>query len=392
MGFFAKNFRHCASGVKGVTWRTAGWLTWVALIFIGLISPAQTFATGVDPANLGKGDWIWELAAVESRLNISNTQAVIDYEASLGMQWIAVKCGDGTNGLPSHWTQFSPALVTQAHNAGLKIFGFAYAYGYNSNEVAGEINVATQALQLGADGFIADAESEFETSSNNTALAAQYCQGIRAVFPNTFLAYMTSPYISKHPLFPYAVFGYFADAVMPEAYWNVFQITPTQMVTDMDREFTVWQNNLTGTNRNAIKPIAPVAETDAPNQTGTDIIAFANALANDSTPGTAGGYKGLSFWDCQERNADMDNGVKLAVVNFSIQFTQPKLQGFSNGGFAQFDLNGQSGSSYAIEISTDLKVWSPLATITNSAGSYHFTDATSTNRSATFYRARLITP
>ena len=130
------------------------------------------------------------------------------------MQWITVKCGDGG----SAWTQFTSDLVNRAHNSGLKIFGWAYAYG---NDVQGEINVAVNALNLGADGFIIDAEIEYETNANNTVSATQYCQGIRAAYPNRFLAHAPFPIISSHSRFPYVTFGKYCDAVMPQAcFWS----------------------------------------------------------------------------------------------------------------------------------------------------------------------------
>ena len=91
----------------------------------GLVpATAQTvLANGVVASNLGKGDWIWEMPQTESRLGVSTSQAVINYEVSMGMKWITVKCGDGT----SVWSQFSSTLVQQAHAAGLKIFGWGYA-------------------------------------------------------------------------------------------------------------------------------------------------------------------------------------------------------------------------------------------------------------------------
>ena len=33
---------------------------------------------GVDPANLGKGDWIWQLSSCMSALGVSSVQGVID--------------------------------------------------------------------------------------------------------------------------------------------------------------------------------------------------------------------------------------------------------------------------------------------------------------------------
>jgi len=55
-----------------------------ALILLSALSPrleAQTLAHGVNLSNLGKGDWIRQMGAVESRLGATTTQAVINYEA-----------------------------------------------------------------------------------------------------------------------------------------------------------------------------------------------------------------------------------------------------------------------------------------------------------------------
>jgi Immunoglobulin domain/Immunoglobulin I-set domain len=216
------------------------------------------------------------------------------------MQWITVKCGDG--GDTNSWAQFSPTLIAQAHAAGLKIFGWAYVYGNKFNNVQGEINTALTCLDKGADGFIIDAEVEYE-AAGQPAAAAQYCQGIRARYPNTFLAHAPFPYISLHSAFPYNVFGYYCDAVMPQDYWDAIGVTPTKMITDMDNQWTTWQNGLTGTNRLAIKPIVPLAETYSPSstqiETGAEITTFVN---------------GISFWDSQERNTNMDTAVIAATI------------------------------------------------------------------------------
>src|SRR5262245_45122684 len=88
---------------------------------------------GVDPFNLGKGDWIWQVPQAQTAVGASDVQGLIDYEKNKGMQWITVKCGDGG----SIWTQFNTNLIIRCHNAGMKIFGWAYSYG---NNVQGEIN------------------------------------------------------------------------------------------------------------------------------------------------------------------------------------------------------------------------------------------------------------
>lgn len=265
---------------------------------------------GVDPANLGKGDWIWQLPSCQTALGVADVQGVIDYEKNKGMQWITVKCGDGG----STWAQFNADLVTRAHTAGLKIFGWAYAYG---NNVPGEINVALNALALGADGFIIDAETEYETNVTRHVNAAAYARAIKTNYPTRFLAHAPFPYISLHSGFPYVAFGTNCDAVMPQAYWDELSSrtggSPTDMVLDLDTEWKNWQNSLTGFNTNAIKPIVPIGQ--GYNATpGSEITAFVNALATDASPASVGGYRGVSFWSCQHHTTDQWNAIGAASI------------------------------------------------------------------------------
>ena len=50
-------------------------------------------------------------------------------------------------------------------------------------------------------------------------------------------------------------------------------------------------------------------------------------------------------------------------------------------------LNGQAGSTYAVDVSSNLLDWSQLITFTNTTGSYQFTDTSSTNNVRGYYRA-----
>src|SRR5579885_3388646 len=72
---------------------------------------------GVYLNNLGQGDWIWVMSSAENALGLTTPQAVIDYEASKGMQWVCVKAGDGH----SAWSQWNSAIINEAHGRGLKI-------------------------------------------------------------------------------------------------------------------------------------------------------------------------------------------------------------------------------------------------------------------------------
>ena len=161
---------------------------------------ANTLDNGVDPANLGKGDWLWQLPTCENQLggyvsSVTNLQSLIQWETNHGMQWITVKCGDGG----SIWSQFDANLVATAHKAGLKIFGWGYAYG---NDVQGEINVALNALNLGADGFIIDAEIEYETTAGTVSQGHLIRQHDQGRLSERFLAHAPFPIISSHSGFP----------------------------------------------------------------------------------------------------------------------------------------------------------------------------------------------
>ena len=279
--------------------------------------PRVLLDNNVDPANLGKGDWIWQMPATETRLGVSTVQDVINYEKSLGMQWITVKCGDGH----SIYSQFTADLITRAHNSGLKIFGWAYTYGNNSYHyvttgtanVSGEITVGLNALALGADGLIIDAEIEYETNATRRADATLYATTIKSNYPTRFLAHAPFPYITSHSGFPYLEFGTNCDAVMPQDYWGAIGITPQTMVVNMNSQWRTWQNSLTGFNTNAIKPIVPLGQSYAP-VTGAQITAFLLALQTNSPKATPAGYNGYSFWDAQERNADMDAAILAATA------------------------------------------------------------------------------
>ena len=286
---------------------------------VGSVTSDNALLTVVpDPKNLGKGDWIYMVSAATNKLGgnvpgVTDVATLMTYERSQGMQFVVVKAGDGA----TFWTQFNSALVDAAHAAGLKIFAYGRIYGTN---VAGEISVATNAIALGADGFVIDAEIEYESQNlaNNAVAAEDYCDAIRSAYPNVFLAYSPFVFISSHSTFPYVVFGKYCDAVMPQCYWKSFGISVSSMVSQLNTEWRNWQNSLTGTDTNAIKPIAPVAQGWSPSPTstttGAEIAEFVSRLKSSSNPATAGGYKGVSFWRGDLHSPDMWTGISSASI------------------------------------------------------------------------------
>src|SRR4051794_14693177 len=143
----------------------------------------QVLDNGVDAANLGKGDWIYFMSAATNHLggnvsSVNNIATLMSYEKSQGMSHIIVKAGDAGTEFPAGSPQFTTSLVNAAHAAGLKIFAYTRSWGTN---VTSEIALATAMLNRGADGFVIDAEAEWESSNlaNNTTKATQLCQGIK---------------------------------------------------------------------------------------------------------------------------------------------------------------------------------------------------------------------
>ncbi len=342
---------------------------------VGSVTSANAALTaGVDPSNMGKGDWIYFLSMATNKLGgnvpgVTNLSSLMSYERLQGMQFIVVKAGDGD----TIWDQFNAELVNSAHSAGLKVFGYGRVFGTN---IPGETAVATNVLALGADGFVIDAEIEYESQSlpGNTAAAETYCAGIRAVYPTAFLAHSPFALISSHPTFPYVAFGKHCNVVMPQCYWKSFGISPSNMVNQLDTEWRNWQNSLTGSATNAIKPIAPVAQGWNPSSslttTGSEITEFVNRLKNNSNPASVGGYKGVSFWRADLHTPDMWAGISGSSVGnptgAPLIVTQPQSCTVSAGSSATFSvvaigsgalgyqwrrngvsLSGATGSSYS---------------------------------------------
>jgi len=235
--------------------------------------------------------------------SVTNVPSLMMYLKNQGVRYIIVKAGTGDElfGVPGFNPQLTSSLVNQAHAAGLWIFGYNRSYATNT---AGEVAIANYVFEQGADGFVWDAEAEWEYSRIGTqgpALAIAQCSQVRSNWPTKFLAHSPFAYISGHSSFPYKEFGYYCDAAIPQDYFIQFGDTPTACVTQMNSEWRNWQNNLTGQWKNSIKPIVPAGQGWHGEGTITPalITEFVTALKNVSNPATAGGYKGVNYWVCE---------------------------------------------------------------------------------------------
>lgn len=308
------------------------------LVFASVpLSRAVVFDNDVDPARLGTGDWIYFMNQAADHLggtapSVTNVTSLMKFYRTQGVDFIAVKAGTGAEEFPPNAPQFTEQLVREAHAFGIKIFGYNRSDGKN---VPGEIALAAKVYARGADGFIIDAEAEWESSrlgTNGPTLALQLGAGIKKLYPNKFLAHAPMPIISRHTSFPYKEFGLYCDAVMPQDYWKSIGVTPKRMVDWRELEFQDFYRTLTGVWTNAIKPIAPIAQgwNPTPDQvvTAAEILEYANALKTSTRAISPGGYKGVSYWRTDLHTARMWKGIRRADILSSVpvEFEPDEIQ------------------------------------------------------------------
>ncbi len=287
---------------------------------------------GIDPANLGKGDWIYSMADATNKLgghisSVTNETSLMQYYKGIGVRYLIIKMGTGSTNYAGCYTspnQITTNLCNLARANGVWIFGYTRSYGVDA---AGEAALADYNFNCGADGFVFDAEAEWESfqpwiGANGPALAWQLCSTVRSRWPTKFLAHAPFPIIYVHASFPYKEFGYWCDAVMPQIYHFSaagLKGSPSAAINWSDVNWRAWQNSLTGASSvingqtiywtNSIKPIIPLQDVYGETVTGIsrcnssttahaseDVLEFIDYTAADPNGVAAGGYKGINFW------------------------------------------------------------------------------------------------
>ncbi len=272
-------------------------------------------------------------------MSVTNENSLMLFYKSVGVRYIMVKAATSNylfNGSYS-FPQFNSHLVNIAHAHGILIFGYNRSYG---GDIPGEIAISDYVFNQGADGFVWDAESEWESSqpwigTNGPAKAWTLCSTVRSNWPNKFLAHAPFPIISYHSSFPYKEFGYWSDAVMPQIYpfgWTNVKSRPSGGINWTDVNWYNFQNGLVGktTNiggttyywTNAIKPLAFANHVYGPNPPNSGVseipaeyvMEFVDFLNADPVPQTVGGYKGANFWRADLHGAGQWANIQASTI------------------------------------------------------------------------------
>jgi hypothetical protein len=156
----------------------------------------------------GRAMWIWELRLT----NGGSVASIVSQARRYGISAVYIKSSDGS----TWWPQYSAALVSELHQAGLKVCAWQYVYGLRP---ALEATLGYRAARDGADCLVIDAESQYQS---RYAAAQTYITRLRGlVGPRYPVGLAGFPYVDYHVSFPYSVFlgpgG--AQYNLPQMYW-----------------------------------------------------------------------------------------------------------------------------------------------------------------------------
>lgn len=156
----------------------------------------------------GRGAWIWHLGNVAPDLA---SQVARCKAARLTHVFVDA-------GSDKLWPQFTKAMVDAFHAAGIMVIGWGYQMPNNATANAALVQAVHD---LGADGFCADLEKEWERPDADLQAASYVAALQRCKFVDSFLlGHAPFDVIALHQMFPFTVFGAVCDFVAPQAYWS----------------------------------------------------------------------------------------------------------------------------------------------------------------------------
>lgn len=235
----------------------------------------------------GKGMWIWQIPNCEG----GSASKIASLAYSGGFSHVLIKIANATKAYNYNKTtgeDYIPAVVSALRAKGIGVWGWHYVYGY---EPAGEAAIAiSQIKKYGMDGYVIDAESEYESKTMTTA-ASTYMTALRKGLPSKPIALCSFRWPTYHPNFPWTTFLNKCDYNMPQVYWMGAH-NPTN------------QLNRTYTEFKAITPFRPIIPTGPAfsesgwTPTSDDLLGFLKAAKSL-------GMTGVNFFswdDCRAKH------------------------------------------------------------------------------------------
>jgi hypothetical protein len=163
----------------------------------------------------GKGFFTWKIPNCEQ----GDAKVIASQAKMAGLTHLILKIADGTmfyNGTWGDPKDYTTPVVNELRAHEIKVWGWHYVYGDNP---IGEANVAiTRIRQYNLDGYVIDAEREYETSKKKSA-AKKFMAQLRSSFPDLTIALSSYRYPSLHPQIPWTEFLEQCTLSMPQVYW-----------------------------------------------------------------------------------------------------------------------------------------------------------------------------
>lgn len=154
----------------------------------------------------GKGMYLWLLTRSE------DIRWIVWLAKHAGLGHVLIKIADGTELSIGDITQ----LVESLHLEGIQAIGWQYIYYGSIAEADTAIRLCQQ---FGIDGFIVNAENQFDHAGMDGA-ARNYMSRLRSGLGDDFVIGLSSyRYPSQHADFPWKSFLTYCNINMPQVYW-----------------------------------------------------------------------------------------------------------------------------------------------------------------------------
>lgn len=165
---------------------------------------------------LGKGVFIWKIRDCERGI----PQEVAAAARAARLTHVVIKIAEGiypANIIENTRADLVPPVVEALRKQGIQVWGWHYVYGYDP---LAEARIAIQRIQqLGVDGYVIDAESEYKQPDRPTA-ARRFMHELRSALPDMPFALSSYRFPKYHPQLPWREFLEHCDYNMPQIYWE----------------------------------------------------------------------------------------------------------------------------------------------------------------------------
>ena len=251
----------------------------------------------------GKGFFTWKIPSCEG----GNAGAIASVAKSANLTHVLVKVADGVSAYNGNWNHpvdLNPPVIQALRNQGIQVWGWQYVYGDRPME---EARIAIQRVrQFNLDGFVVDAETQYETAAKRPA-AQRFMGELRSALPDMPVALSSFRYPSLHSQLPWKEFLDKCDYVMPQVYWMQAH-NPAVQLSKTVREFKM------------LNPQRPVIPTGAAfrefgwQPSMGEVVEFLQAAKSLN-------LSAVNFWEWGDARSGALPGVWDAIRDFPWQDT-----------------------------------------------------------------------